>query len=467
LQAIRTSGMFRLLCFLLFPVFSFAQSSLYAFRNVNIVDVESGRVLSGQSVIIKGNRIQKIGPRLSFPSGTRVIDASGKYLVPGLVDFNATVLNYESQAEPALTLLLANGITTVRDLQPRVPLTVGLQLKNEMLSGKRLGPRLLLISPLITTRGTREKKIVVQTPGQGQAALDSAVRQGAEVVKIDYTLSPPVMRAVIGRAKAYRIPVVAGISTSFIEAAEAGVSMIDHASDLRRVTTQNRQHYFDFYRNDSNKVVSREAFYNRVLPSLGEIDSVYFKQTIEVMRRNNTWLCLGPASYMPSVLKFEAGDSTRHIYKSARQLQALKKAKEDNEKIEGLERYKTVVEMKEIKWAYDLGLQMVAGSQMYEFMTPGFSLHDTFHWMQENGFRPLDILRTATINPARFMNRHKESGTIKKGKLADLVLVEENPLLDITNLRKIRAVVINGRLLQREDLDRLLKEVEEAVKAGK
>lgn len=416
--------------------------------------------MPSQTVLIEANRIKLISRKTKIPANAKVINARGKYLIPGLVDFNAGVLNYEYNNEPALLLMLANGITSVRDLQPKAPLSFGRQLKTELESGKRLGPRLYMISYLITTKGTREKKVVVQTPEQAAAAVDSAVAAGADLIKLDYTLSPSVMKAMTARSKHHHVPTVGGIATSFIDASEAGVNMIDHASDLRRVTTKNRDIYFNFYKNDSNRIVSREDFYNRVLPSLGTIDTAYFKKVIDVMKKNDTWLVIGPASYMPSIEKFEISDSGRHQYKSARQLTALRKAREDNMKISGLERYKSFVEMEEIKWAHDLGLKIVAGSQLYEFMTPGFSLHDTFYWMQENGFKPIDILRTATINPARFMNKH-ELGVIRQGKLADLVLLESNPLSDIQNLRKISAVVINGKLLERKELNELLEVVKE------
>lgn len=453
-----------LLFFLIYPIVSFSQSETTVIRNVNIVDVESGTLLTARTVLIEQSRIRRIGKDIRIPKNARIIDGKGKYLIPGLVDFNAGVLNYEYSGEPALSLMLVHGITSVRDLQPKVPLSFGVQLKRELQTGFRVGPRLYLVSYLITSRGAREKKIVIQTADQAKAAVDSSLAAGADVIKLDYTLSPSVMTSVISRARHHGLPTVGGITTSFIEASNAGINMIDHASDLRRVTTKNRELFFNFYRNDSSRIVSREEFYNRVLPSLGTVDSLYFREVISTMKKNNTWLVISPASQMPSIQKFEIADTGRYQYKTKRQLTALKKAKEDNEKIAHLERYKTFVDMSEIKWAHDLGLDIVAGSQMYEFMTPGFSLHDSFYWMQKNGFDPIEILRIATINPARFMKRENELGSIREGKLADFVLLNSNPLLDIGNLKDISAVMVNGRLIERKALDSILEEIRKKAK---
>ena len=82
---------------------------------------------------------------------------------------------------------------------------------------------------------------------------------------------------------------------------------------------------------------------------------------------------------------------------------------------------------------------LLAGKQIEDFMTPGMSLHDMFYWLVNSGLTPVEALRTASINPALFLNRHKELGTIEVGKLADLVLLDANPLIDISNTRKINS----------------------------
>jgi imidazolonepropionase-like amidohydrolase len=98
------------------------------------------------------------------------------------------------------------------------------------------------------------------------------------------------------------------------------------------------------------------------------------------------------------------------------------------------------------------------------YTIPGFSLHDELALFVQAGLTPLAALRTATVNPAKFLGREKELGTVGRGKLADLVLLDADPLKDIGNTQKIRAVVVNGRLFDRKALEALLAQVEAAAK---
>src|SRR5260370_34609766 len=108
---------------------------------------------------------------------------------------------------------------------------------------------------------------------------------------------------------------------------------------------------------------------------------------------------------------------------------------------------------------------LMAGSDVGNpFLVPGFSLHDEMELVVTAGLAPAEALRTATLNPAVFLNRTADFGAIDAGKIADLVLLDENPLIDIRNTRKIRAVVLNGRYLDRAELDHILKVAELAAK---
>ena len=96
-------------------------------------------------------------------------------------------------------------------------------------------------------------------------------------------------------------------------------------------------------------------------------------------------------------------------------------------------------------------------------LIPGISLHEELRLFVEAGFTPMEALQAVTLNPARFLGKEKELGTIERGKLADLVLLDANPLEDIRNTQKINAVVLNGRLLDRKALDKLLAQAEAAA----
>jgi imidazolonepropionase-like amidohydrolase len=108
---------------------------------------------------------------------------------------------------------------------------------------------------------------------------------------------------------------------------------------------------------------------------------------------------------------------------------------------------------------------MIAGTDMGAvYVIPGFSMHDELQLMVEAGLSTLTVLQAATINPAKFLGKEKDLGTIEKGKLADLLLLEANPLENIQNTRRIAAVMVNGRYLPKESLQKMLNDVEATVK---
>jgi imidazolonepropionase-like amidohydrolase len=113
------------------------------------------------------------------------------------------------------------------------------------------------------------------------------------------------------------------------------------------------------------------------------------------------------------------------------------------------------------------GVGILAGTdEVSPLVAPGFSLHDELELLVEAGLTTMQALQTATLNPARFLNKAKEIGTIEKGKLADLVLLDANPLADIRNTTKINSVVVNGRLFDRRSLDKMLNEIKAAGAKG-
>lgn len=128
-------------------------------------------------------------------------------------------------------------------------------------------------------------------------------------------------------------------------------------------------------------------------------------------------------------------------------------------------RYLYNLRLKIIGGMHRSGIRLLAGTDCASLYTfPGFSLHEELELFVEAGLSPVEALRTATFNPALFLGREKELGTVAKGKLADLVLLDANPLEEIRNTKKIHAVILNGKFLRRGDLDNLLRELEEKAK---
>ncbi len=458
----------KLLILLLLPLQLLSQSKIL-FKNVDIIDVEKGKVISNQHVLIEGNKIKSISSKALSVKGATVIYATGKYLMPGLCDFNASVLEYESSGSPAFALMLAYGVTSVRDLLPSKSLVEAFEIKKDIASGKILAPRLYLsgktlIHRLPFQKENENKSLLVTSAREAQNAVDSMIKLGADVLDTRNVLNEPILKAITKRAHQKGKKVMARFSGNWITASNNGIDAFTHISDMWRVVSKGREKLFAFSAADSIRYVSVPEFYNRVLGSLGSVDTPYFYSLINTFKKNDTWICSGVASYDASKKRFEHGDTIRNQFRTSKQ------------KILMVEHLKTLAQLtyapsnaqKPILsypiLAIKAGVPLLAGTQMEDFITPGMSLHDVLYWFVDGGLSPAQVLRTATINPAVFLNKQKELGTVETGKLADLVLLDANPLTDINNTRKINAVVANGKLLQRKDLDKLLEEAKEKVR---
>lgn len=457
---------------LLLPLQLLAQNSSTLFKNVNIIDVKTGKIIANQNVLIEGNRIKSISSKALPEKNATIINATGKYLMPGLCDFNAYVLQYEYYGVPAFLLMLANGITSVRDLMPPNTMEEAFAIKKSIVSGNRLAPRLYLSGKTIIDRPPFQnenlnKSLLVESVKEAEDAVDSLIKSGADVIDIRTILNAPILKAISARAHLKGKKVMARYSGNWINASNNGIDAFTHPSDLWRVTSKGREKLFKFSDDDSMRYVSVPDFYNRVLPSLGAVDTPYFYSLIKVFKKNNTWICTNFAGHMPSRIKFEIEDSTRNVYRIKQQKQLVAKFLKNYDQISFAQARGQTPQPYFVVQAAKKGVPIIAGTQLEDFMTPGMTLHDELYWLVTGGLTPAEAIRTATINPAIFLNKQKELGTVEIGKLADLVLLDANPLDDINNTRKINAVVANGRLLQKKDLDKLLEDAKEKVKIPK
>lgn len=459
----------KLLLLLFIPLQIFSQQTSIHFKNVNIIDVEKGRVITNQNVLIEGNRIKAISSKSLSAKGAIVINGTGKYLMPGLCDFNAYVLQYENEGVPAFKLMLANGVTSVRDLLPPNSPAEAFAIKKNIANGKILAPRLYLSGKTLIDRPPFQKEnesrsLLVTSEQQAEHAVDSMIKLGADVIDIRTILNEPILKAITKRAHQKGKKVMARFSGNWITGSNNGIDAYTHISDMWRVVSKGREKLFAFSAGDSMRYVSVPEFYNRILGSLGSVDTPYFYSLINTFKKNNTWICSGIASYDASKKRFEHGDTIRNQFRTAKQKSLMSEHLKTLAQITYAASNAPKPNLSYPIMAIHAGVSLLAGTQMELFITPGMSLHDVLYWFVDGGLSHAEVLRTATINPAIFLNKQKELGTVNIGKLADLVLLDANPLTDINNTRKIIAVVANGRLLQRKDLDKLLEEAKQKVK---
>lgn len=445
-------------------------------RDVTVIDMKSARPKRHMSVAIVGNRIVAVAKRVKDPPNAQVIDGRGKFLIPGLWDNYTYTLEAVKTGHPHFELLLAHGVTGVRDSGTSMDLAGAARLRKDIEAGPVTAPRLfyagnVLLGEMPPRQSSRWTGIstIVSNREQVASVVDSLAAAGVDYIKTEKRISPELLKAVIERADRHRLPVVAVPPAFVIDASNDGMDCLEHAAEIHRATSDKREEYYALYRDrkiDSMSMVQNYAFFATM-----KADQPYYEETLRTLARNRTCVCTNSAQTDTFIGEFELDDPARRRFKTARQLGQLKAAEterarqlREQDPRAGTANRKRV--LKNIRDLHAAGVMLLAGTQSSASAvgTPGLLLHDELKVYVLAGLSPLEALKTATIHPARFMKRAAELGTIEKGKLADLLLLNADPLVDISNSRTIDAVIANGRYLSRETLDGMLRRAEQIAK---
>lgn len=430
---------FALLLIILLPTLLTAQgnraipSSSLVFNHVTVIDMTGAQPKPDMTVVIQGSRIITIGKsaKTRFPKNARVIDATGKFLIPGLWDMHVHLGNDDFDKSSYLRLFIANGVTGVRIMEgaPEYHLW-----RKEIESGMLLGPRMVIASQVI---GFGDLSNISEAAARDE--VRKAKQEGADFIKVHDNFLRRSYFALIDEAKRLNLPVEGHVPTSITaeEASNAGQKSIEHSTGLDEAKSDN---------------------------SLAEA-------LIAIFKRNRTWLC--PTLIMRSNyaslddVSFANDPRLKYVKPSwkNRWLNMTKDAvntapAEWSKRREIIRKEKALVGKMQ-----KAGVCFLAGTDAanpYSFV--GFGLHDELAMLVEAGLTPMQALQAATLNPAKFFNKLDSLGTIEKGKLADLVLLDASPLENIRNTQRINAVVANGRYFPKEALQQILAEVEAAAK---
>lgn len=446
------------------------------FDGVTVIDVQRGRRLPAQRVVVVGHRIRTIGNAriVPIPAGARVVDARGKYLIPGLWDMHT---HANQRATLLYPLFIANGVTGIRDASSSVPLKTLRLWRHEILAGTRVGPpRQLLSGAAIDDSafgciGGPENKshLCVSTPAAARATVDSLKATGADIIKT-YNLSRPTYFVVAAEARHVGVPFGGHLSAetaTAIEASDSGARILDHSlsKDLagkclsaRTASEAQCSTVAEHFRHNNTWWVPTlfiEAYAPRLLrESMLGFGGGSGKQspTNDLLTRINTFATAfwRGTAFRPEQLRDAIvplfGDTVRSV--AAPELGSV------------------------LRIPHQVKLPILAGTdvngQALSTKNPalgmaGFVLHAELAMYVDRGLTPLEALQSATLNPAKLLGATDSLGTVASGKLADLVLLDADPLVDISNTTMIRAVVANGRYFDRSALDQLVAEAQSAV----
>lgn len=288
---------------------------LLAFENANLVDVQRGTIVRGVTVVVEGERILKVSTRpVPLPHGSRRIDATGRYLMPGLWDMYSFALDGVQKDEPVLELLVAHGVTGIRDMGSAMDLEKQRAVRDAVLEGKRPGPRILYAGRRLsapTARATPALE-VISNDREAAAAIQSLKEAGAEVVVGASSLTPGLTPIVAAEARKHGMSSSAWVVSGWIDAAGTGIRALDHPADLHRSTSLHRQEYFDFYaRHQMKPLPPREQADPMFARMVETPDRPYYLDTLRAIARNRMYVVTNFASFYFARRDWEFKDAAR------------------------------------------------------------------------------------------------------------------------------------------------------------
>jgi hypothetical protein len=442
-------------------------TSFVAFVHATVIDGTQVAARANQTVLVSGDRITAVGAfgKVAIPQGARIVDATGRFLIPGLWDAH---IHTRYEGIDHLRLLVANGITSARNMSgPPEHLRELLAWREQIKKGERVGPRLLTAGPILDgPPSIRPTNFVVNNADEGRQAVRRMKGEGADFVKVVDLLSRDSYFAIAAEAKAQGLPFVGHVPVDISpsEASDAGQRSIEHLDAIlwassteaeqirRRLQARPRTGVPEPYPLSAKFLF--ESF------SLTKLEAL-----ADRLRKNGTSVVPTLSLYwgrfdQRSAHSIVAG-ADRLRYVPARYLALWKQRQppvSDEDQRLRLEHCLMVV-----RELHKRGVTILAGTDVgVSYQLPGFSLHDELSLLVKAGFSTMEALQAATIDPARAFG-FIDQGTIEPGMRADFVLLDSNPLEDIDNTQKLRTVVAAGRLFERKELDVMLSEIQRAA----
>ncbi|HKW48099.1 MAG TPA: amidohydrolase family protein [Gemmatimonadaceae bacterium] len=440
-----------------------------AITHVTVVDVRGGSPRTDATVVVRGNRIASIGSSDSVaPADARIVDGRGKYLIPGLWDMHVHAA-WPNIADPVAELFVANGVTGVRDMWGDPDIIR--DWKRHVTERDGRYPRLVAAGNLVDGPDpVWPNSIRVRNANDARNVVRSLQREGAEFIKVYSHLPRDAYFAIAEESRKLGIPFAGHVTIAITaaEASQAGQRSIEHLTGVALGCSALESQIVD----ETSKTIDGRGWatasaFERAAGGL--IDSTYDAARCDSLAalfvRNQTWQVPTltvrynvthldePAlendarlRYVPRFVKQRWFDRAETIERGSTRAALAQKAQFQRE-------------VMIVGQLWRDGVPILAGTdELNPYCLPGFSLHDELARLVGAGLTPLAALQAATINPARFLSAADSLGTVEPGKVADLVLLDGDPLADIRNVSRILAVVANGRLIDAADRERLLND---------
>lgn len=463
-----------------------AAGETLAIAHATVLDMTGAAARTDHTVLIVDGRIQQVGPskRVIVPRDARVIDATGRWLMPALWDMHVHLANRDEQGIESgmiAPLLLAHGVVGVRDMGSD-PARVR-ALRDSIARGRWQVPEVLSPGPFVDGAAAEAGPLFVPvaTDSAARAAVRALQAKGADFIKIQAGLSRDALRGV--NAECTRLGIrFAGHVPEALTAGEvlaANAHSLEHISPalpgdagvMRACTGQEDSLIAALAalgeaasQPGADRAALRRRQSELQAAHITTFDDVAVRTLARSVRSRGAALCptlVWSASFRP----LDAGDSglalpLEFVPRSIRERALAGRRRvlaATSEESFALNRRVADRSAELVGRLHRAGAAILAGTDSFDaFCLPGVALHQELENLVQGGLTPLAALQSATREPARFMSRLQRQGTVERGKRADLLLLTDDPLTDIRNTRRIDSVIAGGRVLERGDLDQLL-----------
>ena len=437
-----------------------------AITHVDVIDATGTPPQPDMTVLVKDQRIVALGrsDALQAPADATVVEGRGRFLIPGLWDMHVhTVFGdwLPRDERVVLPLFVANGVTGVRDMGG--DLDVLKIWRASIAAGRLLGPRMYIAGPMLDGPVPRfPSSAPVANAADGRRVVDDLKARGVDFIKIQSLIPRDGYFAAAEEARKVGLTFVGHVPDAIraAVASNAGQKSIEHFTGI-----------FEACSTIEDKLITGTP--RGPGPNVKTYDPARARTIIALMARTRTWqvptLVWEHGQWLVDDIDLSHDPLTKYAPAAWREHTWPMFVKDilatmDTDPLPVRKRF-FQMELEMTLAMFRAGVPFMAGTDTAAgvHVFPGFSLHQELAFFVQAGLTPMQALQTATRNPAEFMGRLEDLGTVAKGKLADLVLLDANPLDDIANTRRIQAVVLAGRYFDRAALDRMLKSVEKAA----
>jgi hypothetical protein len=452
--------------------------------DVTVIEPETRRVLLNRSVYVRGDRIVAVVPSAAAGDwvAARTINGTGRFLIPGLMDMHVHLFLPE-EPTPSLNLLLANGVTSIRDMSSDCWAAAGVtsgcindyrRLQSRIEVGEVVGPDLVALTSTMVMGPTRLKLpkeapsfITPVSDADARTLVSYLASRSVDLIKTHDSIPSVAFRGLMEEANRRRLRVGGHIpfEAGSLGAARMGYKSIEHARDCSGYGPEYRRREAAFANGEAGAVrptslerLSRTvAGYDakRCAALLRSVAATGTYYTPTHVTRESEALADDPAYRTDPRRKYVSGERNARWEADLKETAAL--PAEEREALRRFFRHGLTI----TRLAHRAGVPVMAGTDANDTMiVPGYSLHRELRLLARAGLPNMDVLRAATTVPARYLGRTADLGGIAPGKQADLVLLRSDPLRAITNTAEVELVLANGHVFTRDRLDALLHAVE-------